>query len=116
MYEVSRSDRRQCFLYAGHGVPVTGDPGEDGDGGVNAHDQWGVWRRLHALADYTFTGSASAKSVAFGEDAKMGMWRLNGVRAIVPLETYSAPVMNSALNPPFTWGTKCLYAFGSPCP
>ena len=114
-WQVIRSDRRQCFLYAGHGIPVTGDPGEDGDGGVNAHDHWGVWRRLHALADYTFTGNAAAKPVAFGDDAVMGFWRLNGRRAVTPLETYSLPVINSGSSPRFTWGTKCLYAFGAPC-
>lgn len=115
-WQVIRSDRRQCFLYAGHGVPVTGDAGDDGDGGVNAHDYWGVWRRIHALADYTFTGNATAKPIAFGDDARMGFWRLNGRRSITSLETSSSPVINTSTSPRFTWGAKCLYALGSPCP
>jgi hypothetical protein len=115
-WEVIRSDRRQCFLYAGHGVPVSGDPGDDGDGGINAHDHWGVWRRIHALADYTFAGNASAKAIAFGDDPQMGLWRTNGRRAVTPLEASTSPVVNSTSSPRFTWGAKCLYAFGSPCP
>ena len=115
-WQVIRTDRRQCFLYAGHGVPVTGDPGDDGDGGVNAHDHWAVWRRLHALADYTFAGNMAAKPIALGDEARMGTWRLNGLRAVAPLESYTSPVVNSSSSPRFTWGTKCVYAFGSPCP
>ncbi|MFL6467037.1 MAG: hypothetical protein ACJ72Z_03675 [Pyrinomonadaceae bacterium] len=115
-WQVVRSDRRQCFLYAGHGVPVTGDPGDDGDGGINANDYWGVWRRIHALADYTFTGNLAAKPIAFGDDPHMGDWRVNGRRAVKPLETATTPVINTNTSPRFTWGTKCLYALGSPCP
>lgn len=115
-WQVVRSDRRQCFLYAGHGVPVTGDPGDDGDGGINAHDYWGPWRRIHALADYTFTGNTAAKPVAFGDDTQMGFWRLNGRRAVVPLEASMFPVINYSASPRFTWGAKCFYALGSPCP
>lgn len=115
-WQVIRSERRQCFLYAGHGVPVTGDPGDDGDGGINAHDHWGVWTRMHALADYTFTGNTVAKLIAFGDEANMGWWRLNGRRAVTPLEAYISPIINTASSPRFTWGAKCLYAFGSPCP
>lgn len=115
-WQVIRSDRRQCFLYAGHGVPVTGDPGDDGDGGVNAHDHWGVWRRIHALADYTFAGNTTAKPIALGDDTNMGFWRLNGRRAVKPLETFSSPVTNSISSPRFTWSAKCFYSLGSPCP
>jgi hypothetical protein len=115
-WQVIRSDRRQCSLYAGHGIPVTGNPGDDGDGGVNAQDHWGVWRRMHALADYTFTGDLAAKAVAFGDENSMGHWRLNGRRAVAPLESSTSPVLNTVSDPRFTWSAKCLFALGSPCP
>jgi surfactin synthase thioesterase subunit len=113
-WQVIRSARAVCQLTADHGVTVSGVAPENGE--INALDYWGVWRRIHALADYTFTGSAAAKSVAFGDDSRMGKWRTGGViRPVTPLEATTSPVLNTTTNPTFRWITRCLFAQGSPC-
>lgn len=115
-WQVIRSARTTCALNSGHEVPVTGNQNADGSGNVNAHDYWGVWRRIHALADYTFTGNVAARPIAFGDDTRMGNWRFFSMRPVAPLEAVTSPVVNTTNNPNFTWGNKCLYALGSPCP
>ncbi len=116
-WQVIRSARTTCALNAGHGVPVTENPSDsDGSGSVNSHDYWGVWRRMHALADYTFTGNPTAQPIALGDDTRMGNWRFYSMRPVVPLESLTSPIVNPATNPNFTWANKCLYALGSPCP
>lgn len=98
-------------------MPVTFNPTDtSGAGSVNAHDHWGVWRRIHALADYAFTGDESARPIAFGEDARMGKWRFYVMRPVTPIEPYFAPVLNSSISPTFIWANKCFFALGSPCP
>lgn len=115
-WQVIRASRTFCSLNAGHSVPVT-DGLQQSDGLTNGYDAWGVWRRLHALADYTFTGNPTARGVAFGADPAMGKWRgVFGVRQIAPLEATDAPAVNSQSSPTFTWSAKCVYAQGSPCP
>jgi hypothetical protein len=115
-WQVIRASRTYCSLNAGHSVPVTNGLGQS-DGLTNGYDSWGIWRRLHALSAYTFTGNQLAKDVAFGIDTNMGRWRgIFGIRKISPLETASLPVVNSQTNPTFLWSQKCLYAQGSPCP
>lgn len=111
-WQVIRAAQTSCLLSAGHGVPVTGNRGNEWE--INAFDYWGVWRRLHALADYTFTGNSRAKFVAF-DDTQMGKWRLYGLRPITPLETRTTPIVNSASNPDFTWTRRCLFSLGLPC-
>ena len=115
-WQVIRASKTYCSLAAGHSVPVT-----DGLGQTNAttdgYDAWGIWRRLHALSDYTFANNQTAKNVAFGADSRMGKWRgAFGVRQIAPLESTDAPVVNSQSNPSFVWSQKCSYALGAPCP
>lgn len=116
-WQVIRESRSYCALRAGHGVPVT-----DGLGQISsltdAYDYWGVWRRLHALSDYTFTGNNAARAVAFGVDSFMGRWiGAFGVRRISPLESTDAPVMNTEIDADWKWRNKCLVAdFGAPCP
>ena len=112
-WQVIRAARTTCLLPAGHGIPVTGNRGNEAE--INAFDYWGVWRRLHALADYTFTGNSRARFVAFDE-TQMGKWRLYGLRPITPLETTTTPVVNSEIRTDFIWETRCLFALGSPCP
>jgi hypothetical protein len=112
-WQVIRPAQTTCRLSAGHGIPVTGN--RDKPEEINAFDYWGVWRRLHALADYTFTGNSRARFVAFDE-TQMGKWRLYGMRPITPLETTTTPVVNSAISTDFIWETRCLFALGSPCP
>lgn len=115
-WQVIRASRTFCSLNAGHGVPVTDGLGQT-EAATDGYDAWGVWRRLHALSDYTFTGNQTAKNVAFGADDFMGRWRgIFGVRRISPLESTDSPVVNSQSSPTFLWSQKCTYALGSPCP
>ncbi len=115
-WQVIRASQTYCTLAAGHSVPVTDGLGQT-DGLTNGYDSWGVWRRLHALAVYTFSGSQQAKTVAFGADNFMGKWRgVFALRPIAPLESTDAPVVNSQSSPTFLWNQKCNYAQGSPCP
>jgi len=115
-WQVIRASRTFCSLEAGHSVPVTDGLGQT-EAATDGYDSWGIWRRLHALSDYTFTANQTAKNVAFGVDAKMGKWRgIFSVRQISPLEATDAPVVNSQSSPTFLWSQKCNYALGSPCP
>jgi dienelactone hydrolase len=111
-WQVIRAAQTTCLLSAGHGVPVTGN--RDKPEEINAYDYWGVWRKLHALADYTFTGNSRAKFVAF-DDTQMGKWRFYALRAVKPLETTTTPIVNSEINPDFIWASRCLFSLGSPC-
>ena len=115
-WQVIRSSKTYCSLGAGHGVPVTNSLGQT-EAATDAYDAWGIWRRLHSLSDYTFSGNLTAKNIAFGVDANMGRWRgIFGVRRISPLESTDSPVINMQSNPSFLWSQKCTYALGSPCP
>ncbi len=115
-WQVIRASQTYCSLGAGHSVPVTDGLGQT-NAATDAYDAWGIWRRLHALSDYTFAGNQTAKNVAFGADANMGRWRgIFGFRRIAPLESTDQPVVNSQSNPSFLWSQKCTYALGSPCP
>ena len=115
-WQVIRASQTYCSLNAGHSVPVTDGLGQTA-AATDGYDAWGVWRRLHALSDYTFTNNQTARNVSFGADANMGKWRgIFGGRQISPLESTDAPVVNSQSNPSFLWSQKCTYAQGSPCP
>lgn len=68
------SDRVQGFDYASnHTVPSVRS------GGYDAIDSWAVFRLIEALADYTFTGNAAAKTIALG----------NGGAAQITMPTYN---------------------------
>ena len=115
-WQVIRRSQTYCSLNAGHSVPVTDGLGQT-VAATDGYDAWGIWRRLHALSDYTFSGNQTARNIAFGADANMGRWRgIFGVRRISPLESTDAPVVNSQSNPSFLWSQKCNYALGLPCP
>jgi pimeloyl-ACP methyl ester carboxylesterase len=116
-WQVIKPSQTYCSLGAGHSLPVTNGLGQT-DAALDAYDYWGVWRRLHALADYTFNGTQAAKPVAFGADSAMGKWRgIFASRRIAPLEAYDAPVLNSNLSPTWKWENKCAVAdFGAACP
>jgi surfactin synthase thioesterase subunit len=111
-WQVIRAAQTTCELTAGHNVPVTINAGADGT--TNALDYWGVWRKLHALSAYTFTGNSTAKTVAFDE-THMGRWRLYALRPITPLETSDAPILNTTSSPTFLWSARCFFAQGYPC-
>jgi uncharacterized protein (TIGR03437 family) len=65
-----REERPGYKLEADHGTPS----GQ----GTDAHDFYGIYRPLDALADYAFTGSEAGKRVALGnggaEQRFMGLW------------------------------------------
>jgi uncharacterized protein (TIGR03437 family) len=65
-----REERLGYKLEADHGTPS--------GGGQDAHDFYGVYRLLDALADYAFTGKQEAKRIALGggsaEQRFMGLW------------------------------------------
>jgi dienelactone hydrolase len=115
-WQIIRTARTFCALNAGHGTPVTGNfTDADGGGITNAQDYWGVWRRIHALADYTFNNNVAAKDIAFGTDGRMGRWR-TGARHVTPLEATNSPVVNTQQTARFRWSDRCIYAdFGTPC-
>ncbi len=105
-----------CTLIAGHGVPVTADVSTNSGGGTNAQDSWGVWRRIHALADYTFNHNQAAKNIAFGDDANMGKWRFCTKHPVTPMQAANAPVVNASQSATWRWSLKCLAAdSGVPC-
>lgn len=116
-WEVIRASKTYCSLNAGHSLPVTNGLGQT-DAATDANDYWGVWRRLHALSDYTFTGNQTAKNIAFGVDFYMGRWRgVFGSRRVSQLEATDSPVINTATSPTWRWANKCLAAdAGAPCP
>lgn len=111
-WQVIRTARTTCELTAGHLLPMAPPtPAARVDG----LDYWGVWRRLHALSDYTFTGNLAARPVAFGEDTYMGRWRLYAMRPIIPLEATDFPVLNTTINTQIRWLDRCIYARGFAC-
>jgi hypothetical protein len=117
-WQTVRSAQCRCSLKAGHSVPVSsGEQGTSDSGGdLNAQDYWSVWRRLHALSDYTFNNNAAAKDIAFGVDARSGRWRFCALRPVAPLEATDAPVVNPNQSARFSWASKCLFAdAGMPC-
>jgi hypothetical protein len=116
-WQVIRRSQTTCSLETGHSLPVTDGLGQT-VAVTDAYDAWGIWRRLHALSAYTFTGNLTAKNVAFGVDANMGRWRGTfGNRKISPLETTDSPVMNAVSSPTFLWSAKCTFAdVGTVCP
>ncbi len=116
-WEIIKLSQTFCSLRAGHGLPVTNGLGQT-EAATDANDYWGVWRRLHALADYTFTANRAAKTIAFGADNFMGRWRgVFSTRRVSPLESFDAPVVNQNLSPAWKWANKCAAAdFGAVCP
>lgn len=109
-WQVIRSSQSSCMLVAGHLVPMS--PPADPE---NALDRWGVWRRLHALADYTFAGSQDARKVAFGYDTFMGVFQDGSLLPVTPLEATDFPFNNTFTKPQFLWVNRCSFARGLPC-
>src|SRR3712207_3850795 len=60
-WQVIRASKTFCSLDAPHTVPVTDGLGQT-EATTDAYDAWGIWRRLHALSDYTFSGNQTAKT------------------------------------------------------
>jgi hypothetical protein len=116
-WEIIKPSRALCSLGAGHSLPVTNGLGQT-EAAIDAYDYWGVWRRLHALADYTFKENQTAKTIAFGADSFMGRWRRAfGARRLSPLEAYDSPVLNRNLPATWRWENKCTVADrGAFCP
>ena len=116
-WQVIRRSQATCSLETGHSLPVTDGLGQT-VAVTDSYDAWGIWRRLHALSAYTFTGNSTAKNIAFGVDANMGRWRgMFASHKISPLETTDSPVVNSTSSPTFLWSAKCTFAdIGTQCP
>ncbi|MCP3098826.1 hypothetical protein LZ198_08050 [Myxococcus sp. K15C18031901] len=113
------SDACGCGLNATHTVPMTrvglsGNP----QNVLNSHDRQAVWRPLHALATYAFTGSTAARDVAFGTDARLGNWNGCGGRAVRPLRaSRSAPLSTPCHTYKYSQAARCQYADpGTACP
>lgn len=114
-WQVIRSAQTFCVLADPHIVPATGSS-DNPEGKTDALDKWGVWRRLHAMSAYTFSGNAFAKDIAFGVDSNMGRWRFVP-REITPMEASDIPVLNTQINAFWTWPMRCSVADpGVPCP
>jgi dienelactone hydrolase len=113
---IRASSNCSCTLNAGHSLPVTAELPNSSDDGTDTHDLWGVWRRIHALADYTFNHNQAAKNIAFGDDANMGKWRFCTKRPITPMQATNTPVVNTNQSATWRWSLKCLAAdSGFPC-
>ncbi len=99
-YQLLSSDSCGTYnLNAAHTVPATYNAGGPGTGN-NAHDEWATARRIHALADYAFTGSAAAKAVAYPKttaELSLGHWvGMCGDRPVNPLvASTSAPTLST---------------------
>jgi pimeloyl-ACP methyl ester carboxylesterase len=114
-WEVIRSAQTLCLLTNSHIVPATGSV-DSPEGKTDALDKWGVWRRIHALAAYTFTGNLTAKEVVFGSDQRMGRWRV-APRVVTPMQVSASPVLNTNINTLWSWPMRCSVADpGTPCP
>ncbi|WP_163863527.1 alpha/beta hydrolase family protein [Myxococcus eversor] len=105
------SDACGCGLNATHTVPMsraalTGNP----ENVLNAHDREAVWRRVHALAVYAFTGDTAARAVAYGTDTSMGHWVACGGRPVRPLVRSSAEPRPSPCHAyKYPWSARCQY-------
>lgn len=86
------------WLNAGHSVPATFN-GMPVGSGYNAHDVWGVARRILALADYSFHGGgAAARAIAFPSseaERSMGNWVDCGGRPVVALRASETTPISS---------------------
>lgn len=83
------SDVLDRYLYhANHALPTSDGP----NGKYDAHDFYGVFRLIQALADYTFEGSRIGKNVALGNGshAQIDMGRL-GLEEVRKLEVDDDP-------------------------
>lgn len=113
-WETVYASQNRCTLDAGHNIPLTVTV--SGQGITNGLDYWAVWRKIHALADYTFTGNQRAKTVAFDDDFS-GIWRNGGARPVRRLQMSSSPVVNTTSNPSYRYINRCSWADSStPCP
>lgn len=67
---------------------------------LNAHDYYGIYRLLDALADYTWTGSAAAKNVCLGNGSATQITLPGGLKPMIqtdspfitrPMDSYEFP-------------------------
>lgn len=111
-----RSDVCGCGLNATHTVPMTQATAKPNPENVtNAHDAWGVWRRIHALAAYTFEGTVAAKPVAYGTASSMGSWIGCGGRAVAPIEGDTSPITDACHPYKYPLADRCQYADPGVC-
>jgi hypothetical protein len=109
-----RTDVCQCGLNATHALPRTSG---DAQSVLDGYDAWGVWRRLHALAAYAFTGDGAAHTVAYGIDDAMGAWSGCGGRGVRAIESGSTPITGECRPFRYLATARCAYADpGVTCP
>ena len=78
---------------------------------LNAHDRWGVWRRVHALAQYAFTDDPAMRAIAYGEDTAMGHWQGCDGAPVRPLEhSETTPITSECLELVFPLAERCMNA------
>jgi hypothetical protein len=78
-----KADRVAAYDYeAGHNVPTS-------FGVYDAHDSYVVFRLTEALADYTFTGNATAKNIALGNGSAAQVTLPNPLK---PLQVSDQPI------------------------
>lgn len=113
-----RSDACTCGLNAGHVVPMTAGSLHPENGATfNGHDQWGVERRLQAIAKYAFSGDMAARAIAYGEDASMGRFVGCGGREVRKLEAATTPIVTTCQPTKYPYAERCKYADpGFTCP
>lgn len=89
-WQLIRTDVCGCGLNATHTLPMTRNTFLPNPQNVwNGVDDWGVFRRLHAMARYALLQDTSARDVALGTDTTMGTFTAC-MRAVRPLEQSSA--------------------------
>ncbi len=107
-----RSDACGCGLNATHTTPMTRQALTPNPQNVlNAHDRWGVWRRVHALAQYAFTDDPAMRAIAYGEDTAMGHWQGCDGAPVRPLEhSETTPITSECLDLVFPLAERCMNA------
>ncbi|MCY0999034.1 hypothetical protein OWM54_17990 [Myxococcus sp. MISCRS1] len=113
------SDACGCGLNATHTVPMSrASLTQNPENVLNSQDRQAVWRPLHALAVYAFTGDTAARDVAFGTDRSQGSWLACRGRQVRPLLASRAVPLPTACHAyTYPYADRCQYADpGTPCP
>ncbi|MGV3624617.1 MAG: hypothetical protein ACO1OB_27605 [Archangium sp.] len=117
-WQTIRTDVCTCGINATHTLPMTRNTFLPNPQNVlNAADRWGTFRRLDALARYTFTQDQTARVVAMGTIGAMGNWIDCGGRAVRPLEATTSPQLSVCASYMYPYSGRCAEAdVGVTCP
>ncbi|GAB6283443.1 MAG: hypothetical protein STSR0008_22100 [Ignavibacterium sp.] len=90
-------------LQADHFTPITST---HANGETDGLDYYGIWKIFDALAEYTFTGSSTAKETALGngnpDQTFMGLWPSPENREVKRLNSSDSTVIDRPMNS-FKW-------------